>query len=159
MRSMSDKDAAPYVEWLRDPDIAALLRARKVPSAKERAEQLRVLNSSSNDLVAGIEIKDTAKLIGTIGLRDINWRKGLAELAIFIGDKKEWNKGYGTEAMKLLIDIGFKKLGLEKIQLRVNPSNVRARHIFQKAGFKEKTADKEFIVMIKEPSHYQTHWS
>ena len=147
---MSGKDAAPYIEWLRDPDIAALTRARRVPSAKERAEQLRVLNSSSNDLVAGIEIKDTAKLIGTIGLRDINWRKGLAELAIFIGDKKEWNKGYGTEAMKLLINIGFKNLGLKRIRLRVNPSNVRARHVFEKVGFREKAADKEFIVMVKE---------
>jgi len=156
---MSEKDAAPYVKWLRDPDITALLRARRVPSAKERAEQLRALNSSSNDLVAGIEIKDTAKLIGTIGLRHINWRKRLAEVAIFIGDKKEWNKGYGTEAMKLLIDIGFKKLGLEKIQLRVNPSNVRARHIFEKVGFKERTADKEFIMMVKELPCYQAHRS
>jgi len=156
---MNEKDATSYVDWLRDPDIAALVRARRIPSVKERSKQLRILNSSPNDLVVGIETRDTAKLIGTIGLRDINWRKRLAELAIFIGDKKEWNKGYGTEAMKLLINIGFKKLSLEKIQLRVVPSNLRARHVFEKVGFKEKTADKEFITMVKEFSHSQAYRS
>ncbi len=147
---MTDTDAMPYVGWLRDPEVAALVGAQKVPRVKDRVEQLRVLNTSPRDLVLGIEIKESSELIGTIGLRNIDWRQHQAEASIFIGDSKQWNKGYGTEAMKLILDIGFKKLDLKKIQLRVNPSNVRARHVFEKVGFREKAADKEFIVMVKE---------
>lgn len=110
-------------------------------------KQLEVFNRSSSDLVLDIKIKETSKLIGTIAFRNIDWDKRVADAAIFIGDKKEWNKGYGTEAMKIMLEIGFKELGLEKILLQVRPSNLRARHVFQKLGFKEEHVSEEYILM------------
>jgi len=51
-------------------------------------------------------------LIGNVGLIDINHIHGSAEIGIFIGDKSYWNKGYGKEALSLLIDYSYKKLNL-----------------------------------------------
>jgi RimJ/RimL family protein N-acetyltransferase len=112
--------------------------------------QLEAFNKSPSDLVLGIEIKETSKLIGTIAYRNIDWNKRAAEVAIFIGDKKEWNKGYGTEAMKIMLNIGFEELGLKKISLHVRPSNSRARHVFRKVGFREEERGKEYILMTIE---------
>jgi len=150
LREMNEADALPYVRWLQDPEIATIVGAKQIPSVKERIKQLKHFDRSSNDLVLGIELRDTAKLIGTIGLRDIDWSKHIAEAAIFIGEKHEWNKGYGTEAMKNLLKIGFKELNLRKIKLSVNSSNQRALHVFKKAGFKEETTRKRLTIMIKE---------
>ena len=147
LRSMNEEDAVPYVRWLSDPEVATIVEVSRVPSVSERVKQLEAFKRSSSDLVLGIEIKETSKLIGTIGFRDIDWKKRVAEAAIFIGDKKEWNKGRGTEAMKIMLEIGFKELGLEKTLLQVRPSNLRARHVFQKLGFKEEHVSEEHILM------------
>jgi len=152
LRSMVEADAVPYVRWLRDPEIAVLVGAEHVPSVEERVEQLQAFRASAVDLVLGVEVKSTLRLIGTIALRDIDWVRRVAEAAVFIGEKAHWGKGYGTEAMTLLLKIGFKELNLRRIQLHVEPSNLRARHVFEKVGFKEEGTSREFIVMVKESS-------
>ena len=69
---MNEADALPYVQWLQDQEVAATIGAKRVPSVEERVEQLKDLDKSPNDLALGIELKDKSKLIGTIGLRDID---------------------------------------------------------------------------------------
>jgi RimJ/RimL family protein N-acetyltransferase len=147
---MNEEDAVPYIKWIKDPEVATIVGADRVPTIKERVRQIEAFKRSPSDLVLGIEIKETAKLIGTIAYRDIDWNKRVAEIAIFIGDKNEWNKGYGTEAMKTMLNIGFKELSLKKISLRVRPANTRARHVFRKVGFKEKETSEEYILMTIE---------
>ena len=52
-----------------------------------------------------------------------------------IGNKDYWNKGYGTEAMTLLLKHGFETLNLNRIMLRVYDFNARAQRCYEKAGF------------------------
>ena len=59
------------------------------------------------------------------------------ETQIVIGEKKFWNKGYGTKAMKLLLEKA-KQLGIKKIFLDVNPGNERAIRMYEACGFKKK---------------------
>jgi RimJ/RimL family protein N-acetyltransferase len=56
-------------------------------------------------------------------------------VGILIGDKTYWNKGYGTEALKLLLKHGFETLNLNRIFLRVYEDNPRAIHCYEKVGF------------------------
>ena len=60
-----------------------------------------------------------------------------ATLGIFIGEKEERSKGYGTEAIKLLLDFGFNYLNLHEIKLDVYEFNKRAIKCYEKIGFKE----------------------
>ncbi|MCJ7435442.1 MAG: GNAT family N-acetyltransferase, partial [Anaerolineales bacterium] len=46
-----------------------------------------------------------------------------------------WNQGLGTEAMTLLLRIGFETLNLNRIFLRVYADNSRAVRSYEKAGF------------------------
>ena len=52
-----------------------------------------------------------------------------------IGDKHQWNKGLGTEAMELLLKHGFETLNLHRIYLKVFADNNGAIRSYEKAGF------------------------
>jgi RimJ/RimL family protein N-acetyltransferase len=52
-----------------------------------------------------------------------------------IGEKSYWNQGYGTEAMRLMINYGFHTLNLHRIWLRVFEQNKRGIRAYEKAGF------------------------
>jgi RimJ/RimL family protein N-acetyltransferase len=72
---------------------------------------------------------------GGIGLRDLDRLNGSAEVTVFIYDPAKWGKGYGTDAMLVLLDFAFGELRLERIWLRVFDYNERAVRSYEKAGF------------------------
>jgi len=73
--------------------------------------------------------------IGDCGLFHINQRSGTAELGIGIGDRSYQGKGYGREALTLLVDYGFRLLNLRKIWLETGADNERAIRSYQAVGF------------------------
>jgi RimJ/RimL family protein N-acetyltransferase len=92
---------------------------------------------SPRGVVFGIRIRKGRKLIGSISLKNIDRVNNNAEYGIIIGDKKSWNKGYGTEASKLLLNFGFGTMNLESIYLKCNEHNHGAIKAYKKAGFKK----------------------
>jgi len=75
------------------------------------------------------------QLIGQVGLSHYDARNRTAQLGIAIGIRDEQNKGYGTEAVRLIIDYGFREMNLNRIELAVSPFNPRAIHVYEKTGF------------------------
>ena len=86
-------------------------------------------------LTIEIQQADQWRAIGNCGYNNIDWRCNAAELGIFIGDKSCWNKGYGTQAMRMLLHFGFNTLNLNRIALDVYETNLRAVRSYEKAGF------------------------
>lgn len=72
-----------------------------------------------------------------MGLENINNINRSAVLGIFIGDKDYRSKGYGTEAIRLLLDFGFNYMNLHSIKLNLLSANERAFKCYSKCGFKE----------------------
>ena len=58
-------------------------------------------------------------------------------MGVFIGDKEYRGQGYGTEAVKLILDFGFNYLNLNNIKLDLKEFNQRALACYKKCGFKE----------------------
>ena len=54
-----------------------------------------------------------------------------------MGDKEYWSKGYGSDALKLLIKFIFEEVNMNKIKLKVFSFNNRAIACYKKVGFKE----------------------
>lgn len=75
--------------------------------------------------------------IGSCGLFNLDDVAGTAELGIGIGDPAYRGKGYGREALDLLLDYGFRLRNLRRIWLRVNGDNERAIRTYRAAGFAE----------------------
>jgi RimJ/RimL family protein N-acetyltransferase len=78
----------------------------------------------------------THEAIGWCNLRDIDLFHETAELGILIGNPDFRGRGYGSEAVMLLVDYGFTAFGLSNIMLDTTAYNDRAINAYQKAGFK-----------------------
>ena len=132
---MNVEDAETYVKWLNDRRVTDNLGMTRsictLPGEKEYIE-----NKKSTDYDFSIVLNDDT-LIGNISLMDVNLVSRKATLGIFIGDEENRSKGYGTEAMKLLVDYGFNILGLHNIDLNVFAFNEQAIKAYEKVGFKE----------------------
>jgi RimJ/RimL family protein N-acetyltransferase len=110
----------------------------KVPVSAEGAEHFaqKILSQQGSSVWAfAICMLDEERRIGTVNLRNLDRENGSAELAIVIGDKTLQGKGYGTDALNCLVDVGFGELRLERIYLHVFDYNRRARRSYEKAGF------------------------
>lgn len=77
---------------------------------------------------------ETGELIGTVGLRNLNFRAGQGTLGIIIRADAV-DRGYGTDAIRALLRYAFESLGLRRVLLDVAETNVRAQHVYEKLGF------------------------
>ena len=138
LRHVEREDLPRFVAWLNDPEVRHGL-AMYLPLSQVEEEQWfeNVLKHERDERPLVIEVKDQDgwTMIGNSGFFNIDWRNRGAELGIVIGDKAYWNKGYGTEATRLLLHHGFPTLNLHRICLRVYEENMRAIRAYEKAGF------------------------
>jgi RimJ/RimL family protein N-acetyltransferase len=88
-----------------------------------------------NNKIFGIVDKETDKLIGGVGLHDIDFINGMGMYGIYIGEKEFRGKGYGKEATFLLMDYGFNILNLYNIYLMVFEYNKTAVKCYERWGF------------------------
>jgi RimJ/RimL family protein N-acetyltransferase len=88
--------------------------------------------------VAGFAVETLAdsRLIGSCALRGTSPENRSANLGIKLGDKTRWDGGYGTDAMRTLCRFGFEMMNLHRIELEVYADNARARHVYERVGFK-----------------------
>ncbi len=132
-------DAALLAHWFADLELTALLgqQGRSFTLEQEQQWIAARANVVEHERTFAIVLRDAERLIGTCSLHNINLLHGTAELGIAIGDKTVWGKGYGREAVQLLIEYGFRYLNLYNISLWVHSFNERARRAYLAAGFRE----------------------
>lgn len=73
--------------------------------------------------------------IGNCMVYQIDPQNGEAELGILIGQREYWDRGYGTEAVELLLKYIFSTTQLHRVYLHTLAWNQRARRCFEKCGF------------------------
>jgi [ribosomal protein S5]-alanine N-acetyltransferase len=83
----------------------------------------------------GVCLKGSQKLIGTCTLNNISSEQGRAEVGFAIASE-HWGHGYGHEAMNTLINHGFHKLGLRRLEADVDPHNAACLKSLEALGFK-----------------------
>lgn len=92
-----------------------------------------------------IQMKEERRSIGFIGLWKPTWNSGDTWVSVGIGEREYWGKGYGTEAMRLMLGYGFRELNLRRITLGVYGYNVRAIQSYLKAGFRVEGATRDLL--------------
>ena len=128
-------DAEKYVEWLNDLEVTTNLGPiyYDMLNVENEKEIIKELSKKHNYSIVDME---TDELIGNCSFLEIDNLNQTGEVGIFIGNKNFWGKGYGTEALRLLLDFGFKVLNLHNIQLKVYEFNKRGMKCYEKTGFK-----------------------
>lgn len=85
------------------------------------------------------------RLLGEIGLDGISGSHGDAFVGISIGARSDWGKGYGTDAMRLILRYAFTELNLRRVSLDVFEYNPRAIRSYEKVGFRSEGCMREFL--------------
>jgi RimJ/RimL family protein N-acetyltransferase len=144
LRDLNEDDLKKCLSWLKDPRINKFL-SQDFNSLTEIDELkwLREIKSSGRELVFAVEDKLENTYIGNCGLHKIDWDKKTATLGIVIGENNYRGKGYGTDAIKSIIEFAKNELGIKSIQLNVYEYNHRAIKVYKKCGFKTKTVLKK----------------
>jgi len=135
LRPLEEDDIDRCLVWINDPDITATIALRFPFNRWREQEWFATLYKTDRDIPLAIVLKDGDRHIGNCGLHQIDYPNRCAQFEIMIGEKEEWDKGYASEASRLIIDYGFNQLGLHRISLQVYACNSRAQSVYEKLGF------------------------
>ena len=135
---ISEEDAEKWSSWFNDLEVT-------IPLGDEAYTPTNINNESRiisdilqhNHHVFSIVDLKSDELIGRCGLFNFDKINRHAMFGIIIGEKSYWNKGYGQEATKLILDYAFNLLNLHNIMLGVFSYNKSAINCYKKVGFKE----------------------
>ncbi|MGE5578884.1 MAG: GNAT family N-acetyltransferase [Bacillota bacterium] len=139
LRAIELTDLDNVMAWINDPEVTRHLLVGLWPLSRGAEAQWierRAKDADPTDKALVIETKDGVYL-GGIGLHRIDFASGTAEAGIVIGRKDYWGKGYGTDALRVLLKHAFENLRLRKVYLSVFGSNMRAQKSYAKLGFRE----------------------
>lgn len=131
LRKIRISDKKCFAKWWRDKELlkvtsGMLKRITDKEVDKYFSKILKDKNAQHYMIVANRK---------TIGLISLEQRSGgWYETQIVIGEKNQQGKGYGTDAIKLLIRKA-KRIGIKKIYLEVRPKNIKAIRAYEKCGF------------------------
>jgi RimJ/RimL family protein N-acetyltransferase len=131
LRKLKKLDKQYFAKWWRDKDLIALTSGNFEPISDKQVEKY-FFNILNDKKAFHFMIIVNDEVIGHISLSK---KRGLwYETQVIIGEKAFWSKGYGTEAIKLIINKA-RQLNIPKIYLEVRPDNIRAIKAYTKSGF------------------------
>jgi len=130
-------DVEIFTKWFNDFFVTDYIaNSSKINTLESEKEWLQNTLAKQKPVFAIVKLEND-EMIGTCSLNDVDNIRRIATLGIFIGEDENRSKGYGTEALKLLLDYGFNYFNLNNIMLTVYSFNERAIKAYKKAGFKE----------------------
>ena len=139
LRGYERSDLDAVMKWINDEEVTDFLGSGLTYPVSSIAEEKFIeaaAKSSDTEKTFVIETIAERKYIGAITFHAINWQNRSAGLGIVIGDKSFWGLGYGTDAMRVMMRLGFDKMNLHRLWLHVFEYNHRAIASYEKCGFK-----------------------
>ena len=132
-----DTDAEALARWSLDSEFDRLLNSEAALPfvAKRVTEEIEREDIRNDFYVFTIHTLSDDRLIGWISLEGIQWSHSTAWVGIGIGERDCWGKGYGTDAMRVLLRFAFEELDLFRVNLNVFAYNTRGIRSYEKAGF------------------------
>ena len=83
-------------------------------------------------------------MIGDVGLKHIDHAQKTCELTIHLTDDTVKNRGFGTQAERLMLDYAFDRLGMQTVLADATLKNTRSQHVLESIGFRFLREDETF---------------
>lgn len=135
LRPMTEDDTDLIVKWRNQENVRSYFIYQADFTREGHLYWLHEIVEKGRAAQMMICEADTDTPVGSVYIRDIDHTHHKGEYGIFIGEESARGKGIGTMAAKLMIEYGFKELGLHRIYLRVLAGNEQAVRSYEKAGF------------------------
>jgi len=133
LRAVEKGDLPVFVKWINDPEVIEYLQFEPPMSIEDEVTWYHHM-ISGKDRAFAIETLD-GRLIGNIGIIGLDWRNRKTDLGIMIGEKDCWSRGFGTDAILLMLRYLFEELGLDRVGLYADVGNHRGIRCYEKCGF------------------------
>lgn len=141
--------AEAYVAWARDSEYLRLLDSNvSAPiSAKKIGEWIEkdLEKDTASEFYFVVRRLEDDRLIGLIGLGGSIIPHGDAYVGIGIGERELWGKGYGTDAMRVILHYAFSELNLRRVSLNTFEYNPRAIRSYEKVGFVHEGRERGYL--------------
>lgn len=140
-----DKDAELVSAWANDSEFDRFLDADPAVPYTAKSFQEFAEKEGENWMEFMICLPPEDKPIGFVGLSSFDWVARNCWVGIGIGERDLWGKGYGTDAMRIILRLAFRELNLNRVNLSVFAYNPRAIRSYEKAGFVVEGAARGFL--------------
>lgn len=137
LRRLSAADVSErYVAWLNDPEVNRFLECRHATHdlASVRA-YVEGMNNAADRLLLGIFLQADGSHVGNVGIPHINRPNRFCELSVMIGDKRQWGRGIGRQAVALLSDFALAALEVDIVYSDIRADHGASVRVFEHAGF------------------------
>ncbi|CAH0119221.1 hypothetical protein PAE9249_01720 [Paenibacillus sp. CECT 9249] len=145
LRPIGLDDTELYFRMLFHPETRRLTGTKKHFTKEQIRQYIEGKTHDSSTVLLLIALCETDEVIGDIALQDIDATNRNANIRIAIDGSGHQGKGYGSEALHLMLDYGFGILNLHRIELNVFDYNGRAKHVYEKLGFKQEGVQREAL--------------
>lgn len=126
-----------YARWYGDEEIWRLTSWADAPLSEPAVERLfDERGTSFTDSSFAIHRLGEPAPIGVISLTNIKRANNTADLSVIVGPPGDRERGYGAEAIDLILGYGFEELGLQSVGLSVFEFNEQAISVYEKLGFR-----------------------
>lgn len=122
----SREHLAPWLPWVD--------RHTSPDDSREFVARARAWWLLRQDLIVGIFECEGGRLLGGSGLHRINWDIRAFEIGYWLRRTAE-GQGYMRETVQLLTRLAFDTLEANRVEIRMDPRNVRSRSVAEKLGF------------------------
>lgn len=140
IRPLHESDVTDdYVCGLNDTEVNRYLEVRHITQTYTTVTNFVRLNRRAKDMVLWgiwLERESQARLVGTLRLHGVDFKKNLGYLGICLFDKSTWGKGLGVLAITKVTACIFETTQLETIQVSVDSQNTASQKAFLKAGYR-----------------------
>lgn len=143
--NLTDVDGAYFV-WMNDASILKHTASRGKKYSKENLRSYIAEQNEREDVFfLAIVEKQRNVHIGNIKIGPIDYHNKCGDMGIIIGEKAEWGKGYGTEAISLFVDYVFSNTQVNKITAGFFEGNESSKKAFLKSGFTLTDASQKYL--------------
>jgi len=138
LRKLRMRDAEDVYSWSRDPDVARYVLWTAHQNVRETREYIRYVRSLYRRGLPsswGIELKETGRVIGTMGVMAWIPEYRVAEVGYSLG-KKWWRQGYAAEALSALMDLMFDEMRINRVEGQCDVRNPASGRVMEKCGMR-----------------------
>jgi len=143
LRALRRGDLVHLRKWLEDAEIRGLIGEVSSMNKEDSERFLEKVRGDAQRAWFMVVVKEDNRVIGEAGLlrMDRAWRT--TDISVIVWEREEWDKGYGTEAVLLLLDHAFRHLGFHRAAVGVVGFNERALRFWEKVGFRKEGVQRD----------------
>lgn len=152
LRWLEERDAAAQFAIFSDPEVTRYWSRpawTEMTQAQDHIARALASYADGDALCFGVELE--GQLIGNVSLFAFSEQSRRCEVGYAL-NSRHWGQGYTGEALRAVLDYGFRELGLNRIEADIDPRNLASARVVERLGFRKEGVLPERWIVHGEPA-------